>query len=112
MLIVKATSRSARYCARVPFKVVDEVKTDALRIQAGREVLRIYENNKEPLVQLRGAVKDALFSVRESPDTLALTEKGIQSLKLLGVSVLDENEKPLTNEQALAAIQKTSIDRR
>lgn len=93
--------------ARIPFKVVDEVKTDALKIQAGREVLSIYENNKEPIVQLRGAVKDALFAVREAADPIALTKKQLEILASFGVSVLNSDETPMTNEQALATIQKT-----
>jgi len=93
--------------ARVPFKVTDEVKTDALRIQAAREVLCIYENNREPLVQLRGALKDALFAIREAKDTAALTKKQIQSLEMFGASVLNPDEKPLTHEQALAAVHST-----
>ncbi len=93
--------------ARIPFKVVDEVKTDALRIQAGREVLPIYENNKEPIVQLRNAVKDALFAVREAADVSSLTKKQLEIIGILGVSALNPDEKPPSHEQALAAIQKT-----
>ncbi len=92
--------------ARIPFKVVDEVKTDALRIQAGREVLPVYENNKEPIVQLRNAVREALFSVREAADLTELTKKQIEILAAFGVSVLNYDERPVTNEEALAAIQK------
>jgi len=93
--------------ARIPFKVEDEVKTRDLRIQAGREVLPIYENNKEPIVQLRGAVMDALFAVREATDPTALTEKQVEILKQFGVTVLNPDERQVTNEQAVAAIQKT-----
>jgi cyclic-di-AMP phosphodiesterase PgpH len=93
--------------ARIPFKVEDDVKTRDLRIQAGREVLPIYENNKEPIVQLRGAVMDAIFAVREAADPTALTEKQIEILKQFGVSVLNPDERQVTNEQALLAIQKT-----
>jgi len=93
--------------ARISFKVEDDVKTRDLRIQAGREVLPIYENNKEPIVQLRGTVMDALFAVREATDPTALTEKQIEILKQFGVSVLNPDERQVTNEQALAAIQKT-----
>ncbi len=93
--------------ARIPFKVEDDVKTRDLRIQAGREVLPIYENNKEPIVQLRGGVMDAIFAVREAADPTALTEKQIEILKQFGVSVLNPDERQVTNEQALLAIQKT-----
>ena len=92
--------------ARIPFKVEDDVKTRDLRIQAGREVSPIYENNKEPIVQLRGAVMEALFAVREAADATALTEKQIDILKTFGVSVLNPDERQVTNEQALAAIQR------
>ncbi|HUP77325.1 MAG TPA: hypothetical protein VM260_02110, partial [Pirellula sp.] len=93
--------------ARIPFKVLDEVKTDALRIQAGREVLPVYENNKEPIVQLRNAVREALFSVREVANPTELNKKQIEILAAFGVSVLNFDERPVTNEEALAAIQKT-----
>jgi len=93
--------------ARVPFKVEDEVKTDALKIQAAREVLCIYENRKEPLVQLRGAIKDALFAIRDAADTIALTKLQTQILDSFGVTVLDMEESPLTYEQALDAVKKT-----
>jgi putative nucleotidyltransferase with HDIG domain len=90
--------------ARVPFKVNDDAKTNALRYQAAREVLCIYENNREPLVQLRGAVKDALFAIREASDPTTLTKKQTQSLDLFGATVLNPDEKPMSYEQALAAI--------
>ncbi len=93
--------------ARIPFKVVDEAKTGALRIQAGREVLPIYENNKEPIVQLGGEVKDALFDIRKAVDATALTKTQIEKLGAFGVTVLNSDEKPVSHEQALAAIQKT-----
>ena len=91
--------------ARVPFKVVDEVKTDALRMQAAREVLCIYQNNREPLIQLRTAVKDALRSVLDAADATALTKVQQQTLDSIGATVLNPDEKPLTYEQALSAVQ-------
>ncbi len=93
--------------ARVPFKVVDDVKTDLLRNQARREVLCVYENRREPIVQLRGAVKDALLSVREAIDPISLTKQQLQTLETFGVSVLDPDERSINHEQALLAIQKT-----
>lgn len=92
---------------RVPFKVVDQEKTYALRIQAGREVLCIYENNKEPIVQLRDGVKDALFAVREAKNAAELTTKHTHSLDQLGATVLDFDETPLSHERALEAIHAT-----
>ena len=91
--------------ARVPFKVVDEVKTDALRMQAAREVLCIYQNNREPLIQLRTAVKDAFRSVLDAADATALTKVQQQTLDSFGATVLNPDEKPLTYEQALSAVQ-------
>ena len=93
--------------ARVPFKFEDALKTDALRIQAAREVLCIYENRKEPLVQLRGAVKDALFALRDVPSTLELTKTQNQLLDSFGATVLDSDKTPLDYETALKAIQQT-----
>jgi putative nucleotidyltransferase with HDIG domain len=93
--------------ARVPFKFEDALKTDALRIQASREVLCIYENRKEPLVQLRGAVKDALFALRDVPSTLELTKTQNQLLDSFGATVLDSDKTPLDYETALKAIQQT-----
>jgi cyclic-di-AMP phosphodiesterase PgpH len=95
--------------ARVPFKVEDELKTNALRIQAGKEVLCIYENRREPLFQLRGAVKGALLALREVADTTALTNPQLLILDSFGATVLDMDQAPLTYEQALEAIQKTLV---
>lgn len=93
--------------ARVPFKFEDALKTDALRIQASREVPCIYENRKEPLVQLRGAVKDALFALRDTPSTLELTKTQNQLLDSFGATVLDSDQAPLDYQAALTAIQQT-----
>ncbi len=93
--------------ARVPFKFEDALKTDALRIQAAREVLCIYENRKEPVVQLRGAVKDALFALRDVPSGLDLTKSQSQILDSFGATTADGDQPPLDYETALAAIQQT-----
>lgn len=93
--------------ARVPFKFDDALKTDALRIQAAREVLCIYENRREPLVQLRGAVKDALFALREVPSAVELSKSQQLILDSFGATVLDFDKAPLTYEQCLTALQKT-----
>jgi len=92
--------------ARIPFKVEDEIKTRDLRIQAGRDVLPIYDNNKEPIVKLRIALREALFAVLDSKTPTDLTTKQSEILATLGVTVLNPDEKSLTNEQALIAIQK------
>jgi putative nucleotidyltransferase with HDIG domain len=93
--------------ARVPFKFQDTLKTDALRIQAAREVLCIYENRKESLVQLRGAVKDAIFALRDVASTLELSKSQQQILDSFGATVLDSDQVPLDYETALLAIQQT-----
>jgi cyclic-di-AMP phosphodiesterase PgpH len=92
---------------RVPFRVADVDKTHALQIQAGREVLCVYENNREPLVQLLGAVKDAMFALREAATEADLTKKHLHSLDQFGASVLDQDGTPLTHEQALATVHAT-----
>jgi putative nucleotidyltransferase with HDIG domain len=93
--------------ARVPFKFEDSLKTDALRIQAARETLCIYANRKEPLVQLRGAVKDALIALRDVPSTLELTKPQSLILDSFGATVLDIDQSPVTHESALTAIRQT-----
>ncbi len=98
--------------ARVPFQVENDVQTDALRIQAAREVLCIYENRKEPLVQLRGAMKDALFSLRIQQPSEELSDIQRENLHAFGIT--PPNAEPLrdagtiiTNELAIECIQKT-----
>ncbi len=93
--------------ARVPFKVEDENKTISLRMQAAREVMCVYENRKEPIVQLRGAIKDALFALRDVADPTSLTKANVQILESFGVTILDADAKPISYEEALDAIQKT-----
>jgi putative nucleotidyltransferase with HDIG domain len=93
--------------ARVPFQVVDEVKTEVLKTQAAREVYCVYENRSEPISQLRGAIKDSLFSLRDVADPLTLTKQQIATLDLLGVSVLDPDQAPISHEVAIDAIRKT-----
>lgn len=93
--------------ARVPFKFEDTLKTNALRIQAARETLCIYQNRKEPLVQLRDAVKDAIIALRNVPSTLELTKAQSQALDSFGATVLDTDQAPVSYETALLAIQKT-----
>jgi putative nucleotidyltransferase with HDIG domain len=93
--------------ARVPFKFQDSLKTDVLRIQAAREVLCIYENRKESLVQVRGAVKDALFALRDVASPVELTKSQQQILDTFGATVLDSDQIPLDYEASLKAIQQT-----
>ncbi len=93
--------------ARVPFKVEDELKTNVLRLQAGREVLCIYENRREPLVQLRGAVKDALFALRDVATSPDLNKLQLPILESLIATVMDTDEMPLSSDRALEVIHKT-----
>lgn len=95
--------------ARVPFKVEDGIKTDVLRIQAAREVLCVYENRKEPLVQLRGAIKDALFALREVTNTAEMSPGQTVILDAFGATVLDMDSAPLTYEVALDAVRSTLV---
>lgn len=51
--------------ARIPFQIEDEAQTDGLKVQAARDVLCVYENRKEPLIELRGELQDVLFAIRD-----------------------------------------------
>jgi len=98
--------------ARVPFQLEDEVQTDVLRSQAAREVLCVYENRKEPLVQLRGAMKDALFSLRMPSPSSDLSAIQRDNLKAFGIEP-DEGEplrngaETITTQAAIDCIRKT-----
>jgi cyclic-di-AMP phosphodiesterase PgpH len=95
--------------ARVPFQVEDTIKTDVLRIQSAREVLCVYENRKEPLVELRGAIKEALLALREVAITAELSPGQTAILDSFGVTVLDMDSAPLTYEVALDAVRSTLL---
>jgi cyclic-di-AMP phosphodiesterase PgpH len=95
--------------ARVPFQIEDTIKTDVLRIQSAREVLCVYENRKEPLVELRGAIKEALLALREVAITAELSPGQTAILDSFGVTVLDMDSTPLTYEVALDAVRSTLL---
>jgi cyclic-di-AMP phosphodiesterase PgpH len=48
---------------RVTFQVPDEAATEITRTQKRRDVLALYSNRTQPIVQLRGALKDQLFLI-------------------------------------------------
>ncbi|AMV31114.1 hypothetical protein VN12_03285 [Pirellula sp. SH-Sr6A] len=93
--------------ARVPFQVVDEVKTEVLKSQAAREVYCVYENRNEAIVQLAGALRDTLQALHEVPDVTSLTKPQIALLDVLGVSDGEPLPQKIPHEAALEAIHKT-----
>ncbi len=93
--------------ARVPFQVVDEVKTEVLKSQAAREVYCVYENRNEAIVQLAGALRDSLQALHEVPDVTALTKPQLAQLDVLGVSDGEPMPQKIPHEAALEAIHKT-----
>ena len=93
--------------ARVPFQVVDEVKTEVLKSQAAREVYCVYENRNEAIVQLAGALRDTLQALHEVPDVTSLTKPQIALLDVLGVSDGEPMPQKIPHEAALEAIHKT-----
>ncbi len=48
---------------RVTFQVPDEAATEVTRTQKRRDVLALYSNRTQPIIQLRGALKDQLFLI-------------------------------------------------
>ncbi len=92
--------------ARVPFQVIDEVKTEVLKSQAAREVYCIYENRSEPIVQVLGALRDALQSMRDEPDVASLSKQQSVTLESMEVSSLDPDQPKISHEEALSVIHK------
>ncbi len=85
----------------------DPTKTAVLKAQQGREVICFYENRRQPLTQLRGALKDQLFKLLGTTATEQLTADQRASLDEFLVRVGTSDEPPLTQEQALLALQAT-----
>ncbi len=52
--------------ARTRFNVVDKEETERRRIEARGQTLAVYSNDKQPLVELRQALKDAVFQLTRS----------------------------------------------
>ncbi len=91
--------------ARVPFEVLDEKKTALIKAQAGREVLCYYENRKQPLIQLRSAIREQLLRLANQTEYANLTEEQKNALKQLVPPSTDENT--VIPQQVLSAIQTT-----
>jgi cyclic-di-AMP phosphodiesterase PgpH len=93
--------------ARIPFQIEDEVQTVGLRVQAAREVLCVYENRKEPLVQLRGSLQDALFALRDHQNQDDLSELQLASLEIFGSQPEGSNTIALEKSELIDCIKKT-----
>jgi len=93
--------------ARIPFQIEDETQTNGLRVQAAREVRCVYENRKEPLVQLRGSLQDALFALRDHQNQDDFSELQLASLDLLGSQPEGSNTIALEKSELIDCIKKT-----
>ena len=91
--------------ARIPFQIEDDVQTDGLRVQAAREVLCVYENRKEPLVQLRGSLQDALFALRDHQNQDDFSELQLASLDLFGSQPEGSNTIALEKSELIDCIK-------
>ncbi len=63
---------------RTPFRVVDEEETENLRKLARSQTLAVYANDKQPLVELRKALKDSVFQLTSAESYETLDAKGRQ----------------------------------
>ncbi|MFN6402157.1 MAG: HD family phosphohydrolase [Planctomycetota bacterium] len=93
--------------ARVPFQIEDEVQTDRLRLQTAKQVLCVYENRKEPLIQLREELHDALFSIRNHQKELALDDEQLKLIEDFGVSPEGTNPVGLQAKDVIDCIKQT-----
>jgi len=93
--------------ARVSFQIEDEAQTDGLKLQAAREVLCVYENRKEPLIQLRGDLHDALFSLRDYSETQPLSDVQLEDLTLFGSQSEGSNSVAPDKQEVIDCIKKT-----
>ena len=93
--------------ARVAFSMPDPTKTAVLKAQQGREVICFYENRRQPMTQLRGALKDQLFKLIGTNAVEELTADQRASLDEFLVRVGTSDEPPWTPDQALRALQST-----
>ncbi|MBU6385790.1 MAG: hypothetical protein KGS49_07635, partial [Planctomycetes bacterium] len=93
--------------ARVPFQIEDEVQTDRLRLQTAKQVLCVYENRKEPLIQLREDLHDALFSIRDHQKELALDDGQLKLIEDFGVSPEGTNPVGLQANDVIDCIKQT-----
>ncbi len=94
--------------ARSSFEVPDITKTQLQRAQQAREVVCVYDNRRQALTQLRGAVKDQLYKLlgTTDPNTIAESAKEVLS-EMLGEGV---EEQKISRTAALEAVNKLLED--
>lgn len=93
--------------ARIPFQIEDEAQTDGLKVQAARDVLCVYENRKEPLVELRGELQDVLFAIRDYQINQPLDESQKANLEYFGSQSEGPNSTSLDRQEIIDCIRKT-----
>ena len=93
--------------ARIPFQIEDEAQTDVLRVQAARDVLCVYENRKEPLIELRGDLQDALFAIRDQEPNQPLDESQSSNLEHFGSQSEGSNSTSLDPQEIIDCVKKT-----
>ena len=94
--------------ARVPFEIFDQMKTDAQKTLAGREVLCYYENGKQPLVQLRSLLREIILRLAREVKFDELKEDQLNALaQLLPPETSDRAVAP---RDALAALKSVLKD--
>jgi cyclic-di-AMP phosphodiesterase PgpH len=96
--------------ARVEFEMPDPAKTALNKAQQAREVVCIYENRRQPLLQLRGALKDHFFKILGAKDEASLDDAGREALSELLAEGIDQTK--ITKDEAIAAINSTLGDDR
>ncbi len=93
--------------ARIPFQIEDEAQTDGLKVQAARDVLCVYENRKEPLIELRGELQDALFAIRDHQKNQPLDESLNSDLEFFGSQSEGASLTSLDRQEIIDCIKKT-----
>ena len=91
--------------ARVAFDMVDAQQTKMLRDQKRREVLCYYENRSQPITQLRGAIKDQIFSLLGDKSFEELESAQLQTLEHYLPS--QEGADAMSGKEALAQATRT-----
>jgi putative nucleotidyltransferase with HDIG domain len=104
--------------ARVPFSLPDRAATDIARVRARSQVRYVYSQDAEPLIQLRGALRNSLLEVMRAaayadvkPETWAEFRpppdaKGDQPLALEMQSRFEKLRKALQGDENLASFEK------
>ncbi|MFY8070997.1 MAG: hypothetical protein ACOVNQ_04880, partial [Pirellula sp.] len=93
--------------ARIPFQIEDEAQTDGLKVQAARDVLCVYENRKEPLIELRGELQDVLFAIRDHQKNQPLDESLNSDLEFFGSQSEGPSLTSLDRQEIIDCIKKT-----